>query len=52
MNRAGDGSSPPRAVIHEKILDVAESNPEASMVEISEAVTGASTDLVERVFEQ
>lgn len=52
MSRAEDQSSTPRAVIHKKILDVAESDPSASMEEIANEIGGASTDLVERVLEQ
>ena len=52
MSRTGDQLPTPRAVIHKKILDVAESNPSASMEEIASEIGGASTDLVERVLKQ
>lgn len=42
----------PRAVIHKQILDVAESAPDASMSAIAEEVSGATTELVEKVLEE
>lgn len=42
----------PRAVIHKKILDEAESSPGASVEEIATAINGASVALVERVFDE
>ena len=45
-------SNVPRAVIHKKILDAAQSQPTASMKEIAADVSGASVDLVEKVFEE
>jgi transcriptional regulator with XRE-family HTH domain len=39
-------------VIHKRILDAAESDPDASMAEIADGIGGASTELVERVLEQ
>lgn len=42
----------PRAIIHKKILDVAGSRPDASMQDVAREVTGATTDLVERVLEE
>lgn len=50
--RTTGADNSPRAIIHEKILDEAESRPDAPMEEIAEAVTGASTELVERVFDE
>lgn len=52
---AGDGGGPrtasaPRALIHKKILEQAASMPEATMAEVADEVSGASTDLVERVL--
>jgi len=44
--------SQPRAVIHKKILDTAKSNPDSSFQTISEMVSGASKELVERVLEE
>ncbi|ELZ22722.1 hypothetical protein C475_16511 [Halosimplex carlsbadense 2-9-1] len=52
MSRADRGADQPRAVIHRRILDVAESNPEASLAAIAEEVTGASPNLVERVLDE
>lgn len=40
----------PRAVIHKKILNAAESQPDASMEAIADSVTGATTELVDNVF--
>lgn len=42
----------PRAVVHKRILEIAESRPEASMEAIAADVTGATTALVEQVFEE
>jgi DNA-binding CsgD family transcriptional regulator len=39
-------------MIHKKVLDVARSNPDASLTEIAESVSGASETFVERVLEQ
>ena len=52
MSRADLGADQPRAMIHRRILDVAESNPDASLAAIAEEVTGASPDLVERVLDE
>ncbi|MFB6191842.1 MAG: MarR family transcriptional regulator [Haloarculaceae archaeon] len=52
MSRVGDDSGTPRALVHKKILDVAASNPDASMEAIAAEVSGASTDLVERVLDE
>lgn len=46
------GRTIPRAVIHKKILDAAQSNPDASVAELTTAVNGASEGLVERVFDE
>ncbi|MFB6251765.1 MAG: winged helix-turn-helix transcriptional regulator [Halobellus sp.] len=40
----------PTAMIHKKILDAARNDPRASLTEISNVVSGASVDLVERVL--
>lgn len=48
----GTRSSAPRAVIHKRILDVAEAQPDASMERIAGEVSGASVDLVEQVLEE
>ncbi|PSQ05351.1 hypothetical protein BRC95_07150 [Halobacteriales archaeon QS_5_68_33] len=45
-------NSSPRALIHKKILETAASMPEATMAEVAEEVSGASTDLVERVLDE
>ena len=52
MSRADRGADKPRAMIHRRILDVAESSPDASLTAIAEAVSGASPDLVERVLDE
>lgn len=52
MSQARDRSDPPRAIVHKRILDVAESRPDASMAEIADEVTVASTELVEKVLEE
>lgn len=46
------GSQPnvPRAIIHKKVLDAAESNPNASMEQLAEQISGASLSIVERVL--
>jgi transcriptional regulator with XRE-family HTH domain len=43
-------SSTPRALIHKKILEAAGSMPDATMAEVADEVSGASTDLVDRVL--
>jgi DNA-binding NarL/FixJ family response regulator len=45
-------NSSPRALIHKKILETAASMPEATMAAVAEEVSGASTDLVERVLDE
>lgn len=42
----------PRAVIHKKILDAAESRPEASIEELANEVSGANAELVGNVLEE
>ncbi|PGF17136.1 hypothetical protein CP556_14085 [Natrinema sp. CBA1119] len=42
----------PRAVVHKRILSVAEARPDASMEAIADDVTGATTSLVEQVLEE
>ncbi|WP_440771388.1 winged helix-turn-helix transcriptional regulator [Natronorubrum sp. DTA28] len=42
----------PRAVIHKKILDVAESRPTASMEAIADDVSGATVAIVDQVLEE
>lgn len=48
----GADSRTPRAIVHKKILDVAASEPNASLEAIAAEVSGASIDLVERVFDE
>ncbi len=50
MSRVRGSRNTPRAVIHRKILDVAESRPDASLEAIAEDVSGASVELVDRVL--
>ena len=45
-------SSTPRALIHKKILEAAGEMPGAPMAEVADEVSGASTDLVERVLRE
>ena len=52
MSQARDRSDPPRAIVHKRILDVAESRPDASMAELADEVTGASTEMVEKVLDE
>ncbi|WP_135364116.1 MarR family transcriptional regulator [Halosimplex halophilum] len=52
MSRSDRGPGQPRAMIHRRILDVAESDPDASMAAIAEEVSGASPGLVERVLDE
>ncbi|MFC6716038.1 MarR family transcriptional regulator [Natrialbaceae archaeon GCM10025810] len=42
----------PRAVIHKRILSVANSKPDASMEELADEVSGATTDIVEQVLDE
>lgn len=50
--RSEGGRTIPRAVIHKRILDAAQSNPDASVAELTTTVNGASESLVERVFDE
>jgi len=52
MSKSTEDSQSPRAIIHKKILDVAESNPEESVEGLAAQTTGASPALVERVLDQ
>lgn len=45
-------SKAPRALIHKQILDIAETQPTASVEEIAAEVSGATGDLVERVLDE
>jgi hypothetical protein len=46
----GNRMNVPRAIIHKKVLDAAESNPNASMEQLAEQISGASLSIVERVL--
>ncbi|MFB6227261.1 MAG: MarR family transcriptional regulator [Halobacteriales archaeon] len=50
MSRTGQQSEEPRAVIHKRILNVADEMPDASLEEVAEEVSGASAELVDRVL--
>lgn len=50
MSKVRDGSDGPRAVVHKRILEVADARPDASLTEIADDVSGATPDLVERVL--
>lgn len=52
MSSADRGRDQPRAMIHRRILDVAASDPDASMEAIADEVSGASPALVERVLDE
>lgn len=47
-----EGGRAPRAVIHKRILESAESDPNASLEALARDVAGASPDLVERVLDE
>lgn len=49
---ASSEAQPPKAIIHQRILRVAESKPDASLDTIADEVSGASIDLVERVLDE
>jgi len=52
QREAATGSSAtPRAIIHKKILDLAEERPNTTITELAEIVNGASAELVEHVLE-
>lgn len=52
MSEAKNGSGTPKAVVHKRILEVADSQPNASLTEIAEEVSGATPDLVDRVLSE
>jgi|AntRauMinimDraft_3_1070383.scaffolds.fasta_scaffold00051_3 DNA-binding MarR family transcriptional regulator len=53
QREAATGSSAtPRAIIHKKILDLAEERPNTTITELAEIVNGASAELVEHVLEE
>jgi hypothetical protein len=52
MSKTRGGSGGPRAVIHTRILDVARDNPDASLADIADEVSGANADLVDRVLSE
>lgn len=45
-------SEPPRAIIHQRILDAARSHPNASVEKLADEISGAPVALVERVLDQ
>lgn len=49
---ASSGAKTPKAIIHQRILQHAEANPDATTSEIAEAVSGTSVELVERVLDE
>jgi DNA-binding CsgD family transcriptional regulator len=51
MSRVEKERGQPRAMVHRRILDVAESQPEATLEEIAEKVSTATQELVEQVLE-
>ncbi len=52
MSQTRQDETPPRSMRHKRILDLAESRPDASMEEIAEAVPTATVDVVEEVLEE
>lgn len=52
MGQVDDRHGRVRAVIHRRILDVAESQPTASVEELAEEVSGATEDFVEQVLDE
>lgn len=52
MSQTRQDETPPRSMRHKRILDIAESQPDASMEEIAEAVPTATVDVVEEVLEE
>lgn len=49
---ASSEAKAPKAIIHQRILQQAEADPDASMSKIAAEVSGASVDLVERVLDE
>lgn len=52
MSEADSPDQSPKAIIHKQILDTAETNPDAPIERIADEVSGASTELIERVLEK
>jgi len=50
MSKSGDSGGTPRAIVHKRILDVAASNPDATLDDIAGEISAATPDLVERVL--
>jgi len=50
MSKVSDGDGEPRAVVHKRILDIAEQQPDASLTELAAEVSAATPDLVEKVL--
>lgn len=51
-SRSGGVQAQPKAIIHKQILDAAAEAPQASMAELADSVSGASTELVEQVLDR
>lgn len=52
MSGTTKSSTVPRAIVHKKILDAAEADPDASIEKLAKTVNGASADLVEQVLDE
>ena len=52
MGQAENGNRRPRAIVHRRVLDVAEANPDASPSAIADRVSGATADLVADVLDE
>lgn len=52
MSDSANKGGTPRAMIHQRIMDVAAEQPDASLGEIADAVPGATLGMVERVLDE
>lgn len=52
MARSKGNPKAPRAIIHKRILESAEEQPQASVQELASDIAGASADLVEQVLDE
>lgn len=52
MPRSERSHPTPRAVVHKRILDAAEAQPDASLEDLASDIAGASIELVEQVLEE
>lgn len=52
MSRSEGNQPTPRAVVHKRILDAAEAQPDASLEDLASDIAGASIELVEQVLEE